>query len=83
MAGQPLKSGRYLVQQMTSAPSFITIDTIFSSPDAEVEPVVALPPGVVASVVSFLSTPLTHFLPCRLMNMSIHDLLVGVQDHLR
>jgi hypothetical protein len=78
MAGQPLKSGRYLVQQMTSEHSFITTDTLLSSsPNAKFEPVVALPPGVAASVVSFLLA-LSHTFSRRLTNVSICDPLVGV-----
>jgi hypothetical protein len=65
MAGQPLESGRYLVQQMNSEHSFITTDTLLSSSPGElkeVKPVVALPPGVAASVVSLLPAPLTRLL---------------------
>ena len=49
-----LAPGRYLVQDMSASRSFITTDEAFSTdPSKQYEPVVVLPPGVLASVVSF------------------------------
>ena len=48
-----LAPGRYLVQDMSASRSFITTDEAFSTdPSKQYEPVVVLPPGVLASVVS-------------------------------